>query len=110
MSIRVTLLVLCCNLPISLLPRNLCLPRLLQINLSYTLLGKYFYLPEWDGLPAQLKMENLGHVLLIVESLSKKEFFFLVYYLSVQLIFISLSILRVFFYGAAESVALAGSI
>ena len=28
--------------------------------------------PEWDGIPAELKMENLGHILLIVESISKK--------------------------------------
>ena len=28
--------------------------------------------PEWDGLPVELKMENLGHVLLMVESLAKK--------------------------------------
>ena len=27
---------------------------------------------EWDGIPVELKMENLGHVLLIVESLAKK--------------------------------------
>ncbi len=26
--------------------------------------------PDYDGIPAELKMENLGHVLLIVESLS----------------------------------------
>jgi hypothetical protein len=25
--------------------------------------------PDWDGIPAELKMGNLGHVLLIVESL-----------------------------------------
>jgi hypothetical protein len=28
--------------------------------------------PEWDGIPVELKMENLGHVLLMVESLAKK--------------------------------------
>jgi hypothetical protein len=27
---------------------------------------------DWDGIPVELKMENLGHVLLIVESLAKK--------------------------------------
>jgi hypothetical protein len=27
---------------------------------------------EWDGIPVELKMENLGHVLLIAESLGKK--------------------------------------
>ncbi|KAI9554203.1 hypothetical protein GHT06_019475 [Daphnia sinensis] len=28
--------------------------------------------PEWDGIPAELKMEHLGHLLLIVESVAKK--------------------------------------
>ena len=28
--------------------------------------------PEWNGIPVELKMENLGHVLLIAESLAKK--------------------------------------
>ena len=28
--------------------------------------------PEWDGIPVEIKMENLGHVLLITESLAKK--------------------------------------
>jgi hypothetical protein len=28
--------------------------------------------PEWDGIPVELKMENLGHLLLIAESLAKK--------------------------------------
>jgi hypothetical protein len=28
--------------------------------------------PEWDGIPAELKMEHLGHVLLIAESLDNK--------------------------------------
>ena len=27
--------------------------------------------PEWDGIPSELKMEHLGHVLLIAESLSQ---------------------------------------
>lgn len=27
--------------------------------------------PDWDGIPAELKMEHLGHVLLIAESLAK---------------------------------------
>ncbi|KAK4008235.1 hypothetical protein OUZ56_013384 [Daphnia magna] len=27
---------------------------------------------EWDGIPAELKIEHLGHLLLIVESVAKK--------------------------------------
>jgi hypothetical protein len=47
--------------PVWLTPENTLLYAIRQIE------G-----PEWDGIPVELKMENLGHLLLIAESLAKK--------------------------------------
>jgi hypothetical protein len=47
--------------PIDLMPEKSLLYAIRQIEGA-----------EWDGIPVELKMENLGHVLLIAESLAKK--------------------------------------
>jgi hypothetical protein len=49
------------SVPVSLMPGE-----------SLLLAIRYIQGQEWNGIPAELKMENLGHVLRIAESLPKK--------------------------------------